>query len=152
MTVITKNTDETIKLGEKVAKFLKPGDVLCLSGDLGSGKTTFVKGIAKGMNISKDKVHSPTFVLMNLYEGKIPLCHFDLYRVDPKNEINTVGYDEFLYGQGISVIEWAEKFGNFLPEEYLKVEFKHSSENVRRITFLGIGKRYKEVIKKLKNK
>src|SRR3990167_3061167 len=106
--VLSKSTDQTLELGEKLARHLRKGDILCLGGELGSGKTIFIKGIAQGLKISPAKVHSPTFVLMNAYEGKLPLYHFDLYRLEGVREISTIGYEEFLYGDGVSVIEWAD--------------------------------------------
>ena len=107
--VTSESQKETMQLGARLAKLLKPGDIVCLYGDLGTGKTTFVKGMAKGLKISETEVHSPTFVLMNLYEGRVPLFHFDFYRLDDIQQIGMIGYDEFLYDDGIAVVEWAEK-------------------------------------------
>ncbi|MCK5082016.1 MAG: tRNA (adenosine(37)-N6)-threonylcarbamoyltransferase complex ATPase subunit type 1 TsaE, partial [Candidatus Omnitrophica bacterium] len=98
---------------------------------LGSGKTTLIKGIAEGLNIDPKKVNSPTFVLMNIYQGRLPLFHFDLYRLEDLYGIRSIGYDEFLYGDGISVIEWADRLGEFLPEEYLKIEMEHKKLDER---------------------
>ena len=143
---LSKSENETLKLGQKVAGCLKSGDILCLEGDLGAGKTTFVKGLAQGLNIKMDKVHSPTFTLMNIYDSKLPLFHFDLYRMDDIQEILNIGYEEFLFGDGIAVIEWADKLKELLPQEYLKIEFSHAGENQRNITITPVGKRYEHLI------
>ena len=129
--IISSGPEETKAFGKHLAKCLKSGDIVCLFGDLGSGKTTLIKGIAAGLNISPTKVNSPTFVLMNIHEGRLPLFHFDLYRLENIHGINSIGYDEFLYGDGVSVIEWADRLGEFLPEEYLKIEMKHKKLDER---------------------
>ncbi|MEK6560783.1 MAG: tRNA (adenosine(37)-N6)-threonylcarbamoyltransferase complex ATPase subunit type 1 TsaE, partial [Nitrospirota bacterium] len=84
--ILSKSTDQTLRLGERLAKYLRRGDILCLEGELGSGKTTLIKGIAKGLRIAPEKVNSPTFVLMNAYHGRLPLYHFDLYRLEEIHE------------------------------------------------------------------
>jgi len=145
--VITKNADETVALGKQLAAFLKPGDILCLYGDLGSGKTTFVRGLAEGLGADSAKVNSPTFVLMNVYEGKLPVYHFDFYRLENISEIAGIGYDEFLYGQGVSVIEWSERFGKLKPESFLSVRLTHQGLSKRGLEFAAVGKRYEEVLR-----
>ncbi|MCK5012472.1 MAG: tRNA (adenosine(37)-N6)-threonylcarbamoyltransferase complex ATPase subunit type 1 TsaE [Candidatus Omnitrophica bacterium] len=130
---ISKSPEETKAFGIHLAKCLKGGDIICLFGDLGSGKTTLIKGIAAGLNINPTNVNSPTFVLMNIYEGLPPLYHFDLYRLEDLHGISSIGYEEFLYGQGVSVIEWADRLGKYLPEQYLKIELKHKKLNERAI-------------------
>ncbi len=146
VSVLSTNTEQTLRLGEKLAKHLRRGDILCLEGDLGSGKTTLIKGIAKGLKIAPEKVNSPTFVLMNAYQGKLPLYHFDLYRLEHVREISSIGYEEFLYGDGVSVIEWADKLEELTPKEYLRVELKHEGENERLIKLSAVGERYYEFI------
>ena len=144
--VLSKSTDQTLELGEKLAKHLRKGDIVCLEGDLGSGKTTLIKGIAKGLHIAPEKVNSPTFVLMNAYHGRLPLYHFDLYRLEAVHEISSIGYEEFLYGDGVAVIEWAERLGQLMPKEYLRVELKHKGENERAIKLSAVGERYSPII------
>ena len=143
------NAEETKAFGRRLAKHLKCGDILCLFGDLGSGKTTLIKGIADGLKIDQKKVNSPTFVLMNAYNGRLPLFHFDLYRLEDIQGIRSIGYDEFLYGDGVSVIEWADRLGTFLPEEYLKVEMRHRTLNGRAIKLSSKGGRYERIVKAL---
>jgi len=145
----SKNPDETKAFGGRLSKYLKGGDVICLFGDLGSGKTTLIKGIAGGLKINQAKVNSPTFVLMNVYEGRLTLFHFDLYRLEDIQGISSIGYDEFLYGDGVSVIEWADRLGTFLPEEYLKVDLKHKKLDERVIQLSAKGRRYQKIIEKM---
>lgn len=149
MELLTKSPEETARLGERLAHQLKGGEILCLFGNLGSGKTTFTKGLAKGLKIDEKKVNSPTFVIMNMYEGKKPLYHFDFYRFDRPEEIGGVGYDEFLYGDGVAVIEWAERFGDLMPPKRLDIHFKYQDETHRAVTFKAHGEPYQELIRKL---
>ncbi|MCH8013251.1 MAG: tRNA (adenosine(37)-N6)-threonylcarbamoyltransferase complex ATPase subunit type 1 TsaE, partial [Candidatus Dadabacteria bacterium] len=102
------NTNETLKLGEIIGKSLNPGSIIALVGDLGAGKTVLVKGIAKGLGVDEEP-NSPTFVIMNQYEGRIPLYHFDLYRVSSEEELFGIGYDEFFFGEGVAAVEWADR-------------------------------------------
>ncbi len=146
ITFISNSPETTAKFGERLAKKLKPGDILCLTGDLGTGKTTFVKGLAKGLKVDQAKVSSPTFVVMNCYDGKLPLYHFDLYRLEDIKEMGAIGYDEFLYGEGIAVIEWAERLKELMPKEYLQIQLEHQGPNERVIKLNAIGKRYETLI------
>ena len=118
---------------ERLALQLKAGDIVFLKGDLGAGKTTFVKGLAQALKVSPKKVNSPTFVLMNYYKGKMPIYHFDLYRLGAPKEIQTLDFDEYFYGQGVSLIEWPERLGEYKPKQYYLVEFQHKGENQRSI-------------------
>lgn len=149
--ILSKSTQQTIELGERLARYLCKGDILCLEGELGSGKTTLIKGIAQGLKIAPEKVNSPTFVLMNAYEGKLPLYHFDLYRLEHAREISSIGYEEFLYGDGVAVIEWAERLGELAPREHLCIELAHKGENERLIKFSAVGGRYLSIIKRFGN-
>ena len=149
LTFTTDSREATMELGSRLARRLTAGSIVCLFGELGSGKTTFVKGMAKGLKISPVKVHSPTFVLMNIYEGKLPLYHFDFYRLDEIREIENIGYDEFFYGKGIAVVEWPQRMGNLLPAEYLQIELASKSENSRIIKMTAKGERYRDVLDRL---
>lgn len=142
---ISTSTQETIKFAANLAKSLRKGDILCLFGDLGTGKTTFVKGIAQGLKVKSSEVNSPTFVLLNIYEGKIPMYHFDLYRLEHIHEISRLGYEEFFYNEGVTIVEWAEKLGELMPQEYLAVLLTHQEENKRLITLRSHGKRYENI-------
>lgn len=147
VSILSASEEETLRLGAKLAKHLRHGDIVCLQGDLGSGKTTLIKGIAGGLRIAPEKVNSPTFVLMNAYEGKLPLYHFDLYRLGHAREISSIGYEEFLYGDGVAVIEWAERLGELAPQKYLRIELKHKGENKRLIKLTAVGEKYRRIIK-----
>jgi len=138
---ISSSEEETIAFGKKLVDQLRPGDIICLVGDLGTGKTTLVKGIAQALKVKEAKVHSPTFTLMNVYEGKVPLYHFDLYRLEDEKSIRSIEYDEYLYGNGISVIEWADRLGKAMPLAYIKVDLAHRKDGGRNIRLSLIGKR-----------
>lgn len=133
-----------------MARNLRPGDIICLFGELGSGKTVLVKGIAEGMGIKKDKVISPTFVLIRQYDqGKFTLYHFDLYRLDYASSILGLGYEEYLYDDGIAVIEWADRLKYLLPGEFLKIELSIRRDPHRLLEFRAKGARYKELLRKI---
>ena len=131
--LISDSPQETIGLAAKFAKNLKAGDIVFLQGELGAGKTVFTKGMAKALKVDPQKVVSPTFVLMNYYEGKLPLYHFDLYRLEKEEELKTVQFDEYFYGKGISVIEWPERLGALAPRDHWLVEMSHKSEHQRQV-------------------
>ena len=134
MKFISSSVENTIEIGIKLAKRLKKGDVVALIGDLGSGKTVLTKGIAKGLGVKDSRyVNSPTFVIIKEYKGKIPLYHFDLYRLDRSNILDMEAYEEYFYGDGISVIEWADKIRPFLPAGYIEVRLSVAGENKRKI-------------------
>jgi tRNA threonylcarbamoyladenosine biosynthesis protein TsaE len=131
---LTSNSEEETKLcAQRFAGQLKAGDIVLLQGDLGAGKTTFVKGLAQAFKFPSKNVSSPTFVLMNFYKGKLPIYHFDLYRLGNPKEVDSLDFDEYFYGDGVSLIEWPERLGGYKPERFYLVEFKHKSENQRSI-------------------
>jgi tRNA threonylcarbamoyladenosine biosynthesis protein TsaE len=132
--MITRNAEETIKLGKELAKGLRGGDIVALYGDLGSGKTTFAKGIGIGLNV-KDarRINSPTFVLIREYKGRIPLYHMDLYRLNNVKAAEDIAVEEYIYGDGVTVIEWAEKLEGALPEKIITVKFKIKSADKREV-------------------
>ena len=147
MKLVSHNATQTIRLGKRLARHLKAGDIVCLFGNLGSGKTTFTKGIAEGLKIKKEKVNSPTFVLMNAHDGKLPLFHFDLYRLDDLKEIAAIGYEDFFYDNGVTVIEWADKLKKFLPKDYLAIHLSMKDKDRRVIEFSTNQKRSGEILK-----
>lgn len=148
----SQSVGDTKDIAYQIASGLKKGDIICLYGDLGSGKTTFVKGLTKRLKIEEDVVNSPTFVLMNVYEGKLPVYHFDLYRLEDIGEIAAIGYEEFLYGDGVAVVEWADRLKTMKPKEFLSVELKHKGEDKRQIVLSSLTSRYSSLIEKLKEK
>ena len=123
MDILVTDAEETIKLGEIIGKSLEPGSIIALRGGLGAGKTVLVKGIARGLGIEDEPV-SPTFVIMNAYEGRIPLYHFDLYRISGADELLGIGSDEFLFGEGVSAVEWAERVREIFPEYTIYIDIK----------------------------
>ncbi|MEW5894311.1 MAG: tRNA (adenosine(37)-N6)-threonylcarbamoyltransferase complex ATPase subunit type 1 TsaE [Candidatus Omnitrophota bacterium] len=150
MQIISQSVNETRALGKRIAQKLKSGDIICFYGDLGSGKTTMIKGIAEGLRLKPDYIHSPTFTLLNIYEhGRLPLFHFDMYRIDDPKDLFDIGYEEFLYGKGISVIEWSEKFGCLLPGERLEIHLKHKGDSRRTIQIKAAGQYYEKLMKRI---
>lgn len=133
-TTSVDSIEATIEFGRRLAENLKPGDVLGLVGDLGAGKTHLTKGIVAGIGASEE-VTSPTFTLVHEYRsGRIPVFHFDFYRIDDPNELISIGWDEFLDSDGVVIVEWADKFPELLPKsaDWLKIEIE--SGDRRRIT------------------
>jgi len=121
-------------IGTRLAAKLKKGDVVALIGPLGAGKTVLTKGIAKGLGVKDVQyVNSPTFVIIKEYEGKMPLYHFDLYRLSGPGSLDEICYDEYFYGGGVSVVEWADKIGSMLPKKRLEVRLSVAGENKRKI-------------------
>lgn len=129
----SSSVKETIEFGRKFAEELNAGDVVCLEGDLGAGKTHFVKGIASGFGIDQEKVNSPTFTLINEYYGETPIFHFDCYRLKTIKEALEIGIEEYLYGEGVSVIEWPSKIKELIPENAIQIEIKHTGTSERSI-------------------
>ena len=131
--VISNSIDETIDRGRKIANELKAGDILALYGKIGAGKTHFIKGVALGFNY-KANVTSPTFNIVHEYQTQnVNLYHFDFYRLENSRELQNIGFHEYLYGEGICLLEWAEKVSDFLPAKIWHVNIKHLSENQREI-------------------
>lgn len=130
----------------RLAKLLKPNDVLALEGDLGAGKTTFTKGLAQGLEVKKT-VNSPTFTIIKEYNGIMPLYHMDVYRLEDSYE--DLGFDEYFEGGGVTVVEWAHIIEEQLPEELLNIRIKHGENDTRTIIVEPKGKRYEDICKEL---
>jgi tRNA threonylcarbamoyladenosine biosynthesis protein TsaE len=151
MEFIVTTVEETNKIGELVGALLNSGDIICLIGDLGTGKTHLTKGIAKGLDI-KDHVTSPTFTIVNEYTGRLKLYHFDVYRVNDPDEIAAIGFDEYIFSDGVSIIEWANYIEELIPPNNLTITIEKLPEfgvNYRKINFSYSDKRY-DYIKELK--
>jgi tRNA threonylcarbamoyladenosine biosynthesis protein TsaE len=146
MELISGSTQKTLVIGKLISRKLKKGDIVCLFGDLGSGKTVLTKGISLGLGVDKDKVTSPTFVILRQHEGKFPIYHFDLYRLNSPEDILGLGYEEYFFDEGISVIEWADKLGKLLPKEFLRIRLMVIGENKRLIKISAEGIRYKKLL------
>ncbi len=147
--ITTRSPEETQELGKIIGKLAMPGDIYLLVGQLGAGKTCLTQGIAWGLDIHEYTL-SPSFVIMRELHGRLPLYHMDFYRLDNIAEISDLGLDDYLYGSGICVIEWAEKGIDVLPEEHLLVRITYLSENERHIEASSIGARYDEMLAQLK--
>ena len=130
--MISKSADETIALGKQIGKALKPNDVVCLTGDLGAGKTTLIQGIAEGCGV-KDYVTSPTFIIINEYQGRLSFFHFDLYRLNDVFEIEDLGVEEYFERGGVCVIEWAEKLDGLKPKNVKEIKNEIVGDNERKI-------------------
>ncbi len=121
-------------LGAKLGKKLKRGAFVALTGELGTGKTIFTKGVARGLGVKGYKyVNSPSFVIIKEYKGRIPLYHFDIYRLDSGDDLDSVGYEEYFYGEGVTVVEWADKIKDILPDKIIDVRFFHRGKTKREI-------------------
>ena len=132
----TNNPEATEALGEKLGREARAGQIYCLSGDLGVGKTVFTKGFAKGLGIT-EHVTSPTFAIVNEYEGRLPLYHFDVYRIGDVEEMEEIGYEDCFYGEGVCLIEWADLIQEILPPDVIAIEIEKNLEkgfDYRKIT------------------
>jgi len=134
----TFSQEETIEIGKALGRLLNTGDIVCINGDLGTGKTVFTNGIAKSLGI-KEHITSPTFTIVNEYSGRVPFYHFDVYRIADSEEMFEIGFEEYLYGEGIVVIEWADIIKDILPEEVIQVTIKKNLD-------LGIDARIIEIV------
>lgn len=124
----TNSPEETEAFGRRLASFLSPGDIVAFRGELGAGKTCMIRGIAAGLGV-KTKVTSSSFVLMRALEGRCMVYHFDLYRLCDREELIDVGYDEFMFSDGISLVEWPEKMGDWIGDRYLSVEIEYDEDS-----------------------
>jgi tRNA threonylcarbamoyladenosine biosynthesis protein TsaE len=145
MEFIIDEVEKTMELGRQLGLKAGSGDIICLNGDLGAGKTHFTKGIAAGLGVD-DQITSPTFTIVNEYEsGRLKLYHFDVYRVNNPDEIQNIGFDEYIFGKAVSVIEWSKYIAELIPEEYIEVnitKLPDRGENFRKIVINCYGDRY----------
>ena len=147
----TSSDEETINLGLRLGTLLNEGAIVALAGDLGSGKTWFTKGVAMGLEVSSDTViTSPSFSLMNEYQGRHALFHIDVYRLENVSDFLDAGLDEYFYGNGVTVMEWADRWPEVLPERSLKVQFVILDEYSREITLSGSHPKALRILKQIK--
>lgn len=145
--ILSTSVEQTHALGTGLGERVAPGDILALEGDLGAGKTNFVQGLGAGMGIS-ETINSPTFILANEYHsGRVPLYHVDAYRVENGAEADGFGLDDYLNGDGVTVIEWAERVREVLPHTLLWIQFEYVDETTRRIRFVPQGERARELVR-----
>ncbi|MFH1961852.1 MAG: tRNA (adenosine(37)-N6)-threonylcarbamoyltransferase complex ATPase subunit type 1 TsaE [bacterium] len=155
LNITTQKPEQTRAIGERLGRVLHEGCIIALIGGLGAGKTVIAQGIASGLGIDED-ITSPTFLLVKEYSnGRLPLYHFDLYRLDIISQLDFSSIDEYLFGNGVCIIEWAEKIENVLPSEHLRIEIQWSKGNQRQINLIpkkgntSDSNIYQEIIKKI---
>jgi tRNA threonylcarbamoyladenosine biosynthesis protein TsaE len=151
MEFIVDKVEQTIELGRQLGMLANSGDILCLIGDLGTGKTHITKGIAQGLGVD-DHITSPTFTIVNEYTGRHKLYHFDVYRVNDPDEIEAIGFDEYIFSDAVSIIEWANYIKELIPKEHVIISISklpELGESYRKIKIEGFGSRY-EYIKEIK--
>ena len=142
---------ETARIGSALGQYAEAGDVFLLSGELGAGKTCLTQGIAKGLGVD-GYVRSPTFVLVSVHQGRLPLYHIDIYRLDEVAEVVDLGLEEYLAGDGVSVIEWASKALEVFPQPYMLVTLTYEGENERLIQLEAMGERYESLLSQVEKR
>ena len=146
----SRSTSETIRIGKEVGSRLQPGDVVALIGELGAGKTHFIKGMASGAGIKKSRyLSSPSFTPVNEYPGRVPFYHIDLYRLETAGEAEDLGIEEYVQGGGITVIEWADRIPSLLPKEVLWIKIEYTGKQSRTIEIAGKGERYSQIVNEI---
>lgn len=144
--IISKSAEETYEFGKALGKLLQSGDLVAFSGDLGAGKTCCAQGIADGLEVQDiTLVTSPTFTLIQEYQGRVPIYHFDVYRLPREDDLYDLGYEEYFYGDGVTLIEWAERITAFLPAEHLAVHLHIEPDQTRCIQLRACGEHYEQM-------
>ncbi|MEO1023164.1 MAG: tRNA (adenosine(37)-N6)-threonylcarbamoyltransferase complex ATPase subunit type 1 TsaE [Bacteroidota bacterium] len=131
---VSVSVEETQALAKEFARQLSPGDVVCLEGDLGAGKTHFAKGVASFFGVQPDRVSSPTFTIIHEYAGTLPIYHFDCYRLEKESEALEIGAEEYFYSNGICLVEWPDRIPGLIPEQAIRVLIEHVATNKRSIS------------------
>jgi tRNA threonylcarbamoyladenosine biosynthesis protein TsaE len=150
-TVTSNSARKTMGWGRKLGKLVQGGEIIGLVGELGSGKTCFVRGFATGADVGKEAwVRSPTFTLINEYQGRLPIYHIDLYRIGKAEEVDALNLREYLYSEGVSLIEWFEYLPAGEVDEHLEITMAHAGGGNRAITFIAHGRRYEEIVNQLR--
>lgn len=151
LALVTRNPRQSQALGALMGRLARPGDVVLLVGPLGAGKTCLVQGLARGLGV-QDQVVSPTFTLVREYQGRIPLYHIDLFRIESTAEAQELGLEDYLGGQGLCAVEWADRAMEALPQEHLLVTLDYQGERERLIYLEAYGSRYEALLKGLQRK
>lgn len=150
--VISGKPEETISIGKIIGGNLNTADIVALIGELGAGKTCLTQGIARGLGVpERYQITSPTFTLINEYQGRLILYHLDLYRLKVFQDMEDIGYEEYLFGEGVSIIEWAEKIRHILPDETIFISFTYLGETQREIVISGNYDRMQQISNALKD-
>lgn len=148
--LLSSSPERTEALGRLLAGLLQPGDFVALHGDLGAGKTCFARGVASGLGVAAGTpITSPTYTLLNIYAGRIPLYHFDLYRLSTDDDAFEAGFHEYFHGDGVSLVEWPERLVSLLPDHRLEIHFTQVDDQVRRIEFRPMGERFLRLVTRL---
>lgn len=148
--VTSTTPEETVRAGELLGSLARPGDFVSLIGDLGAGKTCFSRGVARGVGVDPTiPVTSPTFTLLNIYQGIIPFYHFDLYRLTGGGDLADLGFIDYFEGDGLCVVEWAERLETELPPERLEIVFRHTDESIRQLEFSAFGVRHYQLLEEM---
>lgn len=152
-TIVTTSPRQSQNLGRNLGRLVQGGEIIGLVGELGAGKTCFVRGFAEGIEVGADAwVRSPTFTLINEYSGRLPVYHIDLYRVGKQEELDSLNLREYLYGDGVSLIEWFEFLPAYEVDEYLELRISHGGGNKRELTFIAHGQKYEVLLRSLRLK
>ena len=147
MRVLSDSPDATEALAGRLSQLLLPGDFISLLGELGAGKTKFASGVAKGLGIDPSiPITSPTYTLLNIYQGRIPLYHFDLYRLSGDDDVVALGFPEYFYGNGICLVEWPERLHDELPQSRLEIRLNHVDDDSRDIELISTSSRYDRLL------
>ncbi len=150
MVIYTQSATETVQIGKRIGKLLRAGDVIALVGELGSGKTHLIKGLAAGVGVERShRITSPSFTLIHEYQGRIPFFHVDLFRLATEEEAEELGLEEYFVRGGVTAIEWADKIPQLLPKELIWINLRSLGEEARVIRLRGKGKRCEEWVKGL---
>jgi tRNA threonylcarbamoyladenosine biosynthesis protein TsaE len=148
-TFLSRSLDDTTRLGKAIGEAVGPGAVISLVGPLGAGKTNLTRAIAVGLGINEADVSSPTFMLIQEYEGRLPLYHFDTYRLKDLEEFEDLGPDEYFYGEGVCLVEWGDRVQELLPPDHLRIEIEVTGETARRFLLEAHGKTSEELVSDL---
>jgi tRNA threonylcarbamoyladenosine biosynthesis protein TsaE len=148
ITIYTNSIEETVAFGERLGALLGPGDVLALMGELGAGKTTITKGIARGAGVA-DEIHSPTFTLIHEHKGRVPFYHVDLYRLAGNEDVEFLGLEEYIHGDGIVVIEWADRAPALLAKERLEITLSFQGDEGREIKLHPTSERLRKIVESI---
>ncbi len=150
MRIVSDSPEGTECFASRLAQYLQPGDFLALHGELGAGKTRFAAGIAKGLGVDPSlPVTSPTYTLLNIYQGRVPFYHFDLYRLSGDDDVVDLGFREYFHGNGVCLVEWPERLTEELPSERLNVVLSYVDEQKRRIELSATSSRFQHLLRVL---
>lgn len=149
---ISHSEAQTRRLGARLGELLQSGDVICLAGELGTGKTCLAQGIGRGLGI-EGPITSPSFTLISEYrQARLPFYHIDLYRISEAKETLSLGLEEYFYGEGVCIVEWADRAPEVLPAAHLWIELRHIDETKRGLLMKAVGKRYEELLREFKRR